>query len=123
MALQEYIPADSGYTQFVERAAEEREVWGLRTEEGWAVCDSLDYASRTVVPFWSSRSNAERAAIDDWAQYEATRIPLAEFIDAWLLAMARKRLLAGTDWDAMNCGLEVEPDELAEHLRHAYVSR
>lgn len=123
MTLQEVIPAESSYTQFIEHAVEEREVWGLRSPEGWAVCDSLDHTNRSVLPFWSNRFHAVRATVDDWADYEATPIPLSEFIDAWLVALAKKNCLVGTDWDAMNCGLEIEPAALAEDLRYAYVSR
>ncbi len=121
MALQDHAPADDSYAQFIQRAVAERQVWGLRSREGWAVCDSVDHASRTVVPFWSNRVEAQRATIDDWAEYVATSIPLSEFIDTWLVAMAKKGILAGPDWDAMNCGFEVEADELAAQLRHATV--
>ena len=119
MALQDHIPADDSFVQFVQRALDDREVWGLRSHAGWAVCDSLDHANRPVVPFWSSRAQAQRAAIDDWAAYEATPIALSRFVGAWLVEMAGKRVLAGTNWDAMNCGLEVEPEDLAEQLKRA----
>jgi hypothetical protein len=119
MALQDRRPADDSYVEFIHRAVEDREVWGLRSHAGWAVCDSLDYANRSVVPFWSSRAQAQRAAIDDWATYEATPIALSRFMGAWLVEMGGKRILAGINWDAMNCGLEVEPDDLTEQLKRA----
>lgn len=68
------------------------------------------------MPFWSDRADARRAAVDEWSDYVPTPLTLEQFLDPWLPGMRRDRVLVGTNWDAQNCGLEIEPDELARSL-------
>jgi hypothetical protein len=111
------------HRRFIERVAKVRVVWGLKSAKGWAVAPSNDHEGREVMPFWSDRAYAARAAKDEWAEYEATSIDLDSFIDNWLLGMNKGGLLVGTNWNAHLMGLEVAPVELAEALLEAMGGR
>jgi uncharacterized protein DUF2750 len=91
----------------------------LRSEDGWAVCASTEFEDTDVMPFWSDRAYAARAAINEWAAYEPASIPLDEFIDSWLKGMHENGSLVGTNWDRENCGMEIAAADLAQELLRA----
>jgi hypothetical protein len=114
--LQDRVTSIENHERFIRRVLEAGEVWGLRSTDGWAICDSRDFDDRRVMPFWSDRAYAHRAAKEEWASYEPTPIEISNFIDGWLKGMHDDGVLVGTNWDASNCGLEVEPVDLARRL-------
>ena len=120
MTLQDRATTLANHARFIRRVVESGEVWALESEEGLAVCDSTqdDEAeeARDVIPFWSDRAYAQRAAAGEWAGFVPTLVALDEFIDRWLKGMHEDGALAGTNWDANNCGVEIEPAELAREL-------
>ena len=119
MTLQLSEIALENHRRFVERVAASGIVWGLKNAAGWAVCDSNGEQGGDVMPFWSDRAYAVRAAVDDWSDYEPTEIPIAVFIDRWLQGMTEDEVLVGTNWDTSNRGFEIAAAELAEELVHA----
>lgn len=116
MTLQDRETSVENHRRFVERVRARGEVWGLKAKDGWAVCDSNETDDARVMPFWSDRAYAKRAAQDEWAEHAPTAIPLDVFIDRWLKGMHADGILVGTNWDAANCGLEVDAIELARAL-------
>lgn len=101
--------------RFVERVRETGEVWGLRSEKGWAYCPSNE-SETDILVFWSDRAYAARHAVEDWAEYVPTPMSIDDFIDSWLFGMHQDGLLVGTNFNADLAGLELEPRELAEAL-------
>lgn len=91
-------------------------VWGLKTDRGWAVCDSAEYEETEVYPFWSDEAEAGIHCTEEWADYVPTKLALDRFIDTWLPGMSEDGVLVGTNWDAELTGLEVDPDVLAQEL-------
>jgi hypothetical protein len=91
-------------------------VWGLRTDRGWAVCDSAEYEETEVYPFWSDKAEASVHCTEEWADYAPAKLALDRFIDTWLPGMSEDGVLVGTNWDAELTGLEVDPDVLAQEL-------
>ena len=120
MTLQDQADSQANYERFVQRVVESGEVWGLMSDDGWAICDSAedteDEEPLDVMPFWSDQAYARRAATGDWEEYVPTAIPLDLFIDRWLKGMHDDGTLVGTNWDANNAGLEIEAVELADAL-------
>lgn len=115
-ALQLREICEENHRRFVERVAASGVVWGLRSAEGWVTCAASGAEDGEVMPFWSDRAYAARAAREEWAGYEPTSIALDSFIDPWLQGMHEDGTLVGTNWDANNCGLEVPADQLAQEL-------
>jgi hypothetical protein len=101
---------------FVSRVRETRLVWGLKSDEGWAICESNEFEDTDVYPFWSEESDAAVHCTEDWAGFAPASLDLDLFIDTWLAGMDEDGVLVGTNWDSELTGLEVEPADLAEEL-------
>ena len=116
--------ADDGrLDRFCARAAGAGEVWVLTEGEDCAVVESNDFEESEVMPFWSSREGAERAATGDWARYSPGAVPLDEFVASWLPSMDEDGFLVGPDWSEELEGDEVEPEELFRRLETARAAR
>ena len=105
--------------RFIRRVREHGEVWGLRSEaRGWAYCPSNDGdGDEDVLVFWSDRAYAARHAVEEWADYVPTVIPLEAFMQRWLPGMQRDGALAGVNFNADLAGIELRPEALLDALR------
>ena len=99
---------------FVSETQETKLVWGLRNEEGWLACDSSEFESSEVMPFWSSIEDAQTHNVEEWADFEVLEIPLDIFVEDWLLTLAEDGVLVGINWNATLEGKELEPSDLAK---------
>ncbi|MGE5153256.1 MAG: DUF2750 domain-containing protein [Bdellovibrio bacteriovorus] len=108
--------AQDNHDRFVREVQASGLVWGLKSDQGWAVCESNEYEDTDVYPFWSDEAEARLHCADDWAGFVPDSLPLDVFIDTWLAGMSEDGVLVGTNWDAELSGLELEPDELAQEL-------
>ncbi len=113
---QDRATSDSNYERFIATARETGEVWGLNDGEGWAYSESNEFEDTDVLLFWSTQAEAKTHAQGEWNTHQPMAIPLDEFIDGWLLGMHQDGALVGPNWDAGLNGLEVEPEEVADHL-------
>jgi hypothetical protein len=106
------------HDKFVERVVAAREVWGLKSAEGWACSRSTahGFEDRDVMPFWSDRAYAKQCAKEDWSHYQTTSIPLTIFLERWLPGMAADGCIVGTTWNAHFCGYEIEPLDLMQQI-------
>lgn len=104
---------DSTYKSFIEKTVASKLVWGLQNKNGWANSYSNDSEEVDVIPFWEDRFYAKSAAVDDWKGYNATSIPLSDFLENWCVGMIEEKILAGINWDAKMVGLEVNAATLA----------
>ena len=103
---------ESRYSQFVERVAATKLVWGLKSKTGWANTESADDDEVGVIPFWSDRAYAKICARDDWKSFSPAEVPLGMFLEDWCMGMAENDTLAGINWDANMLGKEVEALEV-----------
>lgn len=106
----------ANHDAFIKRVTETRLVWGLKSDKGWAVCESAEYEDVEVYPFWSDETYTRAHCSDEWAHYEPASIDLDIFVETWLTGMDEDNLLVGTNWDSELSGLEIEPSELAREL-------
>jgi len=97
------------YNSFVNESLDSGIIWGLRSQEGWAVCASNDYPDKEVILFWSKKNKALEHAIDDWSDYLPVKIGLDDFIDSWLHGMDEDGVFAGVNWNIDLSGVEIEP--------------
>lgn len=104
----------SNLALFVEETKQNQLVWGLRNEEGWLSCDSTEFENSEVMPFWSSKEDAETHNVEEWADFNVLEIPLDIFVEDWLLTLDEDGVLVGTNWNAQLEGKEVEPSDLAK---------
>lgn len=103
--------------RFIRRVLESGQVWGLRSDDGWANCPS-NQNDADVLLFWSDEAYARRLAEKEWANYIPTPIDLPSFIDNWLQGMHQDMVLAGVNYNSDLAGLEIDPLELAKELSH-----
>ncbi|MGA7979012.1 MAG: DUF2750 domain-containing protein [Chromatiaceae bacterium] len=108
--------AQENHDRFVRDVIYSGVVWGLKSDRGWAVCESAEYEDTEVYPFWSDEADARIHCTDDWADYVPATLDLDLFIDTWLAGMSEDGVLVGTNWDADLSGMEVEPGDLAGEL-------
>ena len=108
--------AEENHARFIREVRDSGLVWGLKSDQGWAVCESNEYEDTDVYPFWSDQAQARIHCRDDWAGFVPERLALDLFIDTWLAGMSEDGVLVGTNWDEELSGLELEPDDLAEEL-------
>ena len=106
----------ASHDRFVREVRDSGLVWGLQSDQGWAVCESNEYEETDVYPFWSTEAEATFHCTDDWSGFRPTSLDLDLFIDTWLTGMAEDAVMVGTNWDQDLMGLEVEPTDLAEEL-------
>ncbi|RJX72853.1 DUF2750 domain-containing protein [Vibrio sinensis] len=99
---------------FVKETKETQLVWGLRNDEGWLSCESTEFEESEVMPFWSSKSDAQTHNVEEWADFEVLEIPLDIFVEDWLLTLAEDGVLVGTNWNDSLDGKEMEPSDLAK---------
>ena len=123
MTLQRTDFARDAHRRFVERVAASKEVWGLKSEAGWAASGSNHDEDRSVIAFWSDAAYARRCAKGSWFDYVPTPIPLDKFLELWLPGMDRDGTLAGTNWDQNRCGMEIYPLSLKEQIEEAIARR
>jgi hypothetical protein len=105
----------SNYERFIARVREEGTLWGLKDEEGWAICPSNEYDCDVYV-FWSNEAYARQHCKDEWSGYRPAAIELESFLADWLPGMERDGYLVGVEFNSDLAGLEVEPSALAEDL-------
>ena len=117
MSLHLVADLQANKDRFVRRVIETGQVWGLRSDDGWANCPS-NQNDPDVLLFWSDEAYARRLAENEWASYVPTAIDLASFIDSWLQGMHRDMVLAGVNFNADLAGLEIDPLDLARELTH-----
>ncbi|MRX72813.1 DUF2750 domain-containing protein [Bacillus lacus] len=104
------------YENFIKRVTESKLVWGLKSEDGWCVCESNEYEETEVMLFWSDEAYARQCAIEEWSHYKPASISLQEFMDSWLYGMNQDGVLVGVNWNAKLIGLEVESYDLFKEL-------
>ncbi len=89
------------------------EVWGLKGEEGWAICPSIEFEETDVLPFFSSEKLAQVLCNGEWASYKPETIPLESFLEDWLPGMHEDNAMVGVNWNSDMEGPELEPSDIA----------
>mgnify|MGYP001250119837 CR=1 FL=1 len=105
---------DHNYALFIEEAIATGCVWGLESEEGFAVCASVVNEEQDVMPLWSQPEYAQAHVEGDWKDYQVVPIALEELLDDWLPGMHEDLTLVGPNWNADLQGDEIEPLDLLE---------
>lgn len=110
---------DVNYDRFIDDAIETGCVWGLESEEGFALCPSEANSELDVMPLWSQPEFAEAHVTGEWSNYKVVPIALEELLDDWLPGMHEDVMLVGPNWTSDLLGDEVEPLDLLEDFEDA----
>lgn len=107
---------DKNFDLFIEEALATGCVWGLESEQGWAICPSVTNDELDVMPLWSQPEYAQVHVVGEWSQYQVVPISLEELLDEWLPGMHEDVSLVGPNWNADLEGDEVEPLDLLQEF-------
>lgn len=85
-------------------------LWALqdKASEDWVVLDSINFENVDVMPLWSSEESAKTHCIDEWKDYVATEITVAEWLEFWVEDLNEDGIIIGIDWPAEGDCEEVE---------------
>lgn len=107
---------DENFDLFVEEALATGCVWGLESEQGWAICPSVTNDELDVMPLWSQPEYAQAHVTGEWSHYQVVPISLEELLDEWLPGMHEDVSLVGPNWNADLEGDEIEPLDLLQEF-------
>ena len=107
---------DDNYSLFIEEIRFNGELWGIESEDGGVAVDSQEFEDTDVIPFWSDKEDAEAHCVEEWADYQISKVEIEDFVQEWLPELDNDGVLVGANWNAELEGLEIEPLQLAEAL-------
>lgn len=107
--------SEERHATFLDTVSDRCFVWYLQKDEGAAICGSVD-EERTVYLFWQTEAAAQDCAVDEWAGYEPVKVPLAEYLEVWLIPLYEQGHLIGTNWGGDLTGKEINPLALSLEL-------
>ncbi len=101
---------------FIEETKETQKVWSLYSEadEGWISVESTEFENSEVMPFWSSKEDAEFHNVEEWDDFTVGEIPLDIFTEDWLVTLSEDGILVGVNWNQQLEGKEVEASDLVK---------
>ena len=113
---------EANYRKFIQQVADTEQVHGLSEGDIWATSSSNEFEDTEVILFWSDADGAQACASDEWANYKAESLPVAEFLENWCVGMYDDGLLVGANWTSELQGREVDPLVVAldvvQELKH-----
>ena len=121
--MQHTSSSEHKHKKFIERAVESEIVWGMASDEGYALCESREFEETKVLPFWSDKAFAIAVNNTAWSEYQPKSMALPDFLENFLIGMYNEGYLVGTNWDADMNGKECEPLELALEISTELVTQ
>lgn len=93
-------------------------LWALQDKksEDWVVLDSLTYEETEVMPLWSSEELAEKHCTEEWADYVATTISLADWLEFWVEDLLSDGVVIGINWLGEEDDVEIDLPEFTQAL-------
>tara|TARA_R110002072_G_scaffold271208_1_gene431150 strand:- start:9001 stop:9384 length:384 start_codon:yes stop_codon:yes gene_type:complete len=107
---------DDNYQLFLDQVQQTELIWGLYSEDGWALCPSVEFEETEVFPFWSDERYAAALCTEEWSVYTPKSISMEDFMTDWLPGIHEDNAMVGLNWDIEMSGIEVEPADLAKAL-------
>ena len=108
------LDGQSRFERLIKVVADSETAWGL-WRDGWALFE--DDAGMMVFPLWPAKEFAEACRLGDWANYEATPIPVDDLFSKLLPSLRQKSVLAGVFPTPSGQGVTVDGDVLERALR------
>lgn len=93
-------------------------LWALQDtkSEDWVVLDSLQFEETEVMPIWSTKELAQVHCVEEWKDYTATAITLADWFEFWVDDLLEDNVVIGLNWGDEGNDLEVDLAELTQVL-------
>lgn len=111
------FPPSEKFTRFVDTVSDTEKVWILREGDDMATLESklmlAEGQPATLLCFWSTEAAALDAAKPHWPTFEATAVPLDQFMANYLTNMSVAWNYAGVDTTPARYATEADPLDLA----------
>lgn len=93
-------------------------LWGLQDKESkdWVVLDSINYEETEVMPLWSTEALATQHCTDEWQDYIAVKISVAEWLEYWIDDLVEDGVIIGINWLDDDNDLEIDLPEFTQAL-------
>ncbi|GIU35724.1 DUF2750 domain-containing protein [Shewanella schlegeliana] len=104
---------------FYRDVAKQKSVWGIRDDKG--IPAPLGDNGKRAMPFWSTRSRAEKvvSTVDAYKGFEIFELSWQEFRDKWLIGLDKDGLSVGVNWSGSRAtGYDVEPLNVKELVEY-----
>jgi hypothetical protein len=105
-------------TAFLADVKPTQTLWALQDKksEEWVVLDSLHYQETEVMPLWSSEELAAQHCTEEWADYAAAPISLADWLEFWIEDLVEDGVVIGINWRGEEDDLEIDLPEFTQAL-------
>jgi len=93
-------------------------LWALQDKksEDWVVLDSLEFEETEVMPIWSTQALAQEHCVEEWQDYVATAISLADWFEFWVDDLVADNIVIGLNWGNESGDVEVDLAALTQAL-------
>lgn len=93
-------------------------LWALQDKksEDWVVLDSLQFEETEVMLLWSTQALAQANCIEEWKEYVATAITLADWFEFWVDDLLADNVVIGLNWGDNEADIEIDLAELTQSL-------
>lgn len=93
-------------------------LWALqdKNSEDWVVLDSLQFEETDVMPLWSTQALAQAHCVEEWKDYIATAITLADWFEFWVDDLLADNVVIGLNWGDESDDIEIDLAELTQLL-------
>lgn len=102
---------------FYKEVAASGRLWTVRDEKGFPAPPNGE--GKRAMPFWSSKSRAERiiASVPAYAGFEPYELELHVFMERWIPGLSKDETLIGINWSGASAsGFDVEPSQVAKNI-------
>jgi len=103
---------------FLDEVKNTQQLWALQDKESedWVVLDSINYEKTEVMPLWSSEALAAKHCVDEWKNYSATAITVADWLEYWVDDLLKDEVVIGINWLDEDNDIEVDLSEFTHSL-------
>jgi len=105
------------YEAFLQEVLDAQEVYILQNDEGLACQNGTEHCDVMCILAWGSPLMAEDQREGEFEDLSVEAIPLFEFLFNWLPNMQEEGVYISINWCQEEGGLEVEPNDLRDHLK------
>ncbi|MFZ2957133.1 MAG: DUF2750 domain-containing protein [Candidatus Ozemobacteraceae bacterium] len=108
---------DANFSDFIEEILSDQMVFTLE-DDGGIPCPT-NAQGKTTMPFWSSRTRAEKITIlvTAYEGFRVREIPLENFLEKWLPGLVRDGADVGINWSGQKAlGYDVDPQGLKQEI-------
>lgn len=110
------MSAEQRYEHFISKAADQEQVWGLSSDDGWVI---LSDDGDEIFPVWPAAELASQWRKGEFADCEPKAIEQQDWQEKWLPGMTEDGLLAAICPDVDGDAIIVSAEELLENLQQA----